>query len=340
MENGGDSLNYWFAAYDYRFFTLQDVYIFLSHRPPTGLLLLVNFLPAQYLGVSFWVGNLGYCLISILGVNYFLKILHLIFDGLIDNHRVRNKLMLLLLLPNATFWLSGVSKDTLVVNSVIIIVYCILARKYYSVKLVLSLLVITIIRPHILFLLILGIFVFQIQGFVRRGSGLFYLPMVVFFVIVGAPILQSFLGLTELSYESAESFAQERSRNLSRERISSAILISRNPFLAIPTFLFYPIISIRFGFVGFMASLDNSIILLNLFRSLILKKGLKSSPKIVDLKRSIFTFVLLGTYIFSQIMSNVGIILRQKVIFQMALYLLIGLVICENEFRKDRNISQ
>ncbi len=71
-QNGGDSLNYWFSAYGYRFFTFEDVVDTLVEHPSTGTLLLLNYSLSKYLGISYWVGNLIYSGVAVMGLNYFL----------------------------------------------------------------------------------------------------------------------------------------------------------------------------------------------------------------------------------------------------------------------------
>ncbi len=71
---GGDATNYWFITY-YDTSDLDDVLHLIKEGSATGYILLLNYIPAKTLNLTFFTGSIIYTVLGYMGFVYFYVIL-------------------------------------------------------------------------------------------------------------------------------------------------------------------------------------------------------------------------------------------------------------------------
>jgi hypothetical protein len=116
----------------------------------------LNYPFAVLLKLPFWVGHILYGIIGFIAVlQYYKLVKHLIGDtfyllGI-------NVLPLLLFMPNLHFWSAGISKETLCFYAITTILLNFHLKNYQSIGLYISISLLVGIRPHIAFMLLMGL---------------------------------------------------------------------------------------------------------------------------------------------------------------------------------------
>jgi hypothetical protein len=324
INSGGDATNYWFKTYGFRFYEFNDVMAEISSGSATGYVLLLNYIPAKVLGLSFLSGSILYTILGFCGFVYF----YMILKSKVFNIYALNRVKILglpifpglLFLPNLHFWSSGVGKDTILFFCIALFFYSSLRISKRFVGISISLILSFLIRPHI------TLFMFMAVGLGVAFDGKLKFYQKVFITLISVVVFISavnyilnFVQLENLDAESVERYSDTMSGNLQNERTTSSVDTSSFPYpLKIFTFLFRPLFFDASGVLGIVSSVENLILLLffiKIMRNKVLK-GFKSSSFII--KASGFLF-LMGALSFSLILGNLGIMLRQKTPFIMML---------------------
>jgi len=339
IKNGGDSTNYWFATYDYRFYDFEDVWGKVAKGSATGYLLLINYIPAKVIGLSFFSGSILYTVIGFLGFIYFYALIKSQIPNIYYLKKTKvfgvSIFPFMLFLPNLHFWSSGVGKDTL-------LFFCIALFFYSSIKasksvfgLIISIGLSFVIRPHITLFMImaLGLGV-TFDGRLKSYQKVIITTVFAFLFASAVNYVMNFVQLDSFDSETVGKYSDTRSSNLSNDRTSSSIDTSNYSYpLKVFTFLFRPLFFDANGILGLVASFENLFLLFFLIK--ILKnrflKGFNASTYLV--KASAFLFIM-GALSFSLILGNLGIMLRQKTPFIMMLIIFGFAIILSNKQNK------
>ena len=339
INSGGDATNYWFATYDFRFYNFDDVLDEISLGSVTGYMLLINYLPAKILGLSFFCGSMSYIVLGFMGFVYFYAIiktkLPYIYD--LNGSKIFGISIFpgLLFLPNLHFWSSGVGKDTLLFFCIGLFLYSSLriSKRFFGI--IVSIGLSFVIRPHMTLFMLMALGL----GVTFDGKLKSYQKALITFIFAGVFVsavnyVMNFVQLESLDVESIGEYSDEKSNNLSNERTTSSVNTSSYPYpLKVFTFLFRPLFFDANGILGLVASFENLVLLLFSIKILRNKflQGFKNSSYLV--KASGFLF-LMGALSFSLILGNLGIMLRQKTPFIMMLIIFGFSVIAINKQRK------
>lgn len=335
---GGDATNYWFLTYDFRFYDFDDVLALIKMGSATGNLLLINYIPAKVLGLSFLTGSIMYGTLGYMGFMLFYALIKENIPNIQDLRKVKiigiSIFPFLLFLPNIHFWSSGIGKDTILFFCIALFAYSLRNFKKRWIGVILSMVLSFLIRPHItLFLLVsFGI------GYLLDGRLKGYQKVIVFilFMVGLASIFNYvllFVKLENLEFETIEKFSSKSASNLS-EGSGSGIDVSGYPYpVKIFTFIYRPLFIDAPGVLGLLASVENFFLLLLTGKILMNKpfKGLKTAGYQV---KGLFIFLVLGAMAFSLILGNLGIMLRQKTPFIMALFIF-GYWVISNNIKKS-----
>jgi hypothetical protein len=311
----------------------------ISSGSATGYVLLLNYIPAKVLGLSFLSGSILYTILGFCGFVYF----YMILKSKVFNIYALNRVKILglpifpglLFLPNLHFWSSGVGKDTILFFCIALFFYSSLRISKRFVGISISLILSFLIRPHItLFMLMaVGLGVAFDEKTKSYQKVLITVISVVVFISAINYVL-NFVQLESLDTETVEIYSDTRASNLSNDRTTSSVNTSSYPYpLKVFTFLFRPLFFDASGVLGIVASVENLFLLLffiKILRNKVLK-GFKSSSFII--KASGFLF-LMGALSFSLILGNLGIMLRQKTPFIMMLIIFGYSIILINKRQK------
>ncbi|WP_417237043.1 hypothetical protein [Bizionia paragorgiae] len=312
---GGDSFGYFKVSEELSF---EEAFSLLRvNGAGTYGMYLLNVFPAKFMG--FFGLTMVYTLIGYIGVMcfYLVFITNIRFNSTIGSIKL---FPLIFFLPNLHFWSAGLGKDTVLFFCIALFVYGMQKPSKNLIKIVLALGLSYLIRPHITIFLIASFG----MGYVLDGNLKAYQKLlfggaflVAFFLLFDN--IMSFLKIEELDVESIDQFSESRVSNLSREHTGSAVDINGYPFpLKVFTFLYRPLFFDINGVLAVVASFEN-LLLLILSWKFIRLNPLKMFKRGNYMVKSLFIFVLIGSVTFSIILGNLGIMLRQKNMFILAL---------------------
>lgn len=310
---GGDANHYWHAPKQMSF---QYVWELVNDNPrPTQVMFFINQFFTNTLGMSFLSGMFLY---SMLGMLSFLFILKSVkeFIPRLDSLKTTKVFGMpiypyIFLLPNMHFWSVGVGKDTLLVLAVSLFIYSVFNLKKRFFALIISVLIAYFIRPHILLFLVAGFALAYVMSrrFPFYQKVLFSGIMLIAFLPLLNTVLE-FAKIDQFSTEHIDSFTASKSKALSVA--GSGVDLSSYPYpLKVLTFLFRPLFFDVNGIPAVIASVENLIqifLLIFFFKN----KGWYFILRSHYIIRGCFFYYIIGALAFAPIMSNLGIIIREK----------------------------
>lgn len=223
-------------------------------------------------------------------------------------------LTLILFFPNMHFWTASLGKGAPIFLGLMLFAYAIKNPKSRIVTLILGSFLIYFIRPHVFLFVAVGTVLGYMSGKEKISFGK---KLFIYISLIGGLVLvqDTILGVAGL--EGSEDvvgdftdFSDTRSDSLS-ESGSGVDMSNYSLPIKLFTFWFRPLFFDAPGILGLITSVENLMYLLLFFK--ILKKDfikfIKNSP--VSVKMSLVVFFL-SSFAMTFIMSNLGIIMRQK----------------------------
>ncbi len=243
-------------------------------------------------------------------------------------------LPLILFFPNMHFWTASLGKGAPIFLGLMMFAYAINKPKERFGLLILSSILIYYVRPHIFLFIAVGTLLGYMSGKEKIAfwkKALIYLIMIGGLFLVQDQIL-SIAGLEDSNniVGDFEDFSEDRADDLSRS--GSGVDMSSYPLpLKFFTFWFRPLFFDAPGLLGIITSVENFIYLLLFMK--ILKKDfyhfLKKSKIIVKLSITMF---LLSSFAMTFVMSNLGIIMRQKSMVMYFLFFVINYYLAQKKY--------
>jgi len=223
-------------------------------------------------------------------------------------------LTLILFLPNMHFWTASLGKGSLIFFGLMLFAYSITQFKERFLGLLISSILVFLIRPHIFLLVAVG----AVIGFlttndqVERRKKIMLCGILVLSILLLQEQILSVVKLNSSTdlWNDFVAFTTKRSAALddAGSGINMAGYSLPEKFF---TFWFRPLFFDAPGFLGIIVSIENLIYLL-LFRKIFkinFIKVIKGAP--VNVKMSLVLF-LMTSFAMTFVMSNLGIIIRQK----------------------------
>ena len=223
-------------------------------------------------------------------------------------------LTLILFFPNMHFWTASLGKGAPIFLGLMMFAYAIKNPKSRIIPLVIGSFLIYYIRPHVFMFVAVGTVLGYMSGKEKISFGK---KLFIYIALLGGLVLaqDAILGIAGLEgsedlTEDFGSFSETRSGALSTS--GSGVDMSNYPLpLKFFTFWFRPLFFDAPGILGLVTSVENLMYLLLFFK--IVKKDflkfVKDSP--IAVKMSLVVF-LLASFAMTFVMSNLGIIMRQK----------------------------
>lgn len=223
-------------------------------------------------------------------------------------------LTLILFFPNMHFWTASLGKGAPIFLGLMLFAYAIKNPKSRLVPLILGSLLIYYIRPHVFMFVAVGTVLGYMSGKekISFGKKLFiYVALIGGLILVQDTILEvAGLEGSEDLVEDFSDFSDTRSDSLSES--GSGVDMSNYPLpVKLFTFWFRPLFFDAPGILGFITSIENLMYLL-LFLKILKKdfiKFIKNSTVVVKMSLVVF---FLSSFAMTFVMSNLGIIMRQK----------------------------
>lgn len=251
-------------------------------------------------------------------------------------------LTLLLFLPNMHFWTASLGKGAPIFLALMMYAYAITNAKSRWILLTISSLIIYFIRPHVFLFVAVG----TVLGYMTGKEKIsFTRKLLIYIVMIGGLILakDAILGMAGLEgsedlISGFENFSEERAAELSKS--TSGVDMASYPLpLKLFTFWFRPLFFDAPGMLGLIVSVENLIYLLLFVK--ILKKDfirfLRKSP--ISVKMSLTVFFL-SSLALTFVMSNLGIIMRQKSMVMYFLFFVIFYYLAQKKYTRIMKIKR
>ena len=224
-------------------------------------------------------------------------------------------LTLLLFLPNMHFWTASLGKGAVIFLGLMMVAYAIKKPLDRWFLLSLGAFLVYMVRPHVMLFVMVGITFGYLRGREKVNPALKFL---VILLMIGFLAVASDTILKMVNLENSENLTQDfmSYSELQSERLSasSGSGVDMNNY-SLPfkffTFWFRPLFIDAPNFLGIITSFENLLYLFIFFKILNWRfvKFFRKAPYMV--KMSGVTF-LLATFALTFLMSNLGIIMRQK----------------------------
>jgi len=334
---GGDSTNYWFMTYDFRYFDFNDVLLLFQKGSATGSMLLLNYVPAKILGVSFLIGNIIYATVGFFGFVFFYAALKEIIPETAPLRRIKifrvSVFPFLFFLPNLHFWSAGISKDTLLFFCLGLFMYSILKVNGRLWGIALSIILSFLIRPHITLFLIAAFGIgFVIDGKLKTYQKIFiFFLFIIGFIFIFDYVLQ-FVQLENFEAETIEQYTSKRTVGLSVGS-GSGVDVSNYPYpVKVFTFLYRPLFIDAPNMLGILSSFENLILIIFTIK-IFSNRPLQAFRKGSAVLKGAVIFFLLGAASFPLILGNLGIMLRQKNMF-IPMLIIFGFWVFQSSYKR------
>jgi len=331
LFNASDSKNYYRNTQEYTgdwldLYGTSTTFIDFIAYPLTNMLNL----PYVIVMVIFaWIGYLGFIFTYLffrenipIQINLFMK-----WDFL----------TILLFLPNMHFWTSSLGKGSVIFLGIMMFVYALKAPKKRWLTLLLGSLIIYHVRPHVFMFMVVGAGLGFMSGNKRismaQKVGAFVAMIGLLILIQDKVLAVVNLGGSENVVEDFQDFTTTRSEGLSEDAGSGVDMASYPLPIKLFTFWFRPLFIDAPGLLGLIVSAENLLYLILAFK--IVKKDfisfLKKSPPLV---KTSFVVFFMTSLAMTFVMSNLGIIMRQKSMVMYFLFFVIYYYMAEKKYRK------
>ena len=224
-------------------------------------------------------------------------------------------LTLLLFLPNMHFWTASLGKGSMIFMGLMIFTYAVKFPQKRIFPLIIGGFFIYMVRPHVMLFVLVGVMVGILFGKGKTSIGIKLLVIVAslgFLVAASSSILAvAKLENSENVVDDFEEFTQASASRLESSADSGVSMSNYSLPLKLFTFWFRPLFIDSPGVVGQFSSVENLIYLL-LFAKIFNMRFVRfiiKAPYMVKMSAIVF---LLSSFALTFVMSNLGIIMRQK----------------------------
>lgn len=223
-------------------------------------------------------------------------------------------LTLLLFLPNMHFWTVSLGKGSLIFMGLMLFAYALRFPQKRIFALVLGGFLVYMIRPHVMLFVLVGVMFGILTGKSKFGGGIKILilaaSILFLFAAKGSILSVAKLQDSENVVQDFDQFALKQSGRL--ETSGSGVQMSNYPLpVKFFTFWFRPLFVDSPGVLGIFSSAENLIYLL-LFAKIANRRFLRFIIKAPYLVKTSFIIFLLTSFALTFVMSNLGIMMRQK----------------------------
>ena len=299
--------------------------------PGTSFIIALTKILTNIVGLNMFNTFLIFNMFGVLGIQFLLRVLLDIWpkSGNISSYMP----YFIILLPGQSFWSSALGKDGIAYLSISILLYGLHTHKYSY--LIVSILLMSLIRPHIALVMILStLVVFVVSRFHRKSSKYILLLFSIFSIYFGLLVALNFLGISGFSIANIFNFIESRESlemvGGSSYSIEGKIFIER-----MYSFMFAPLFFDAKNAAAIIFSLENLFILIFLIKYILfnLFSMLKKIRMPITFYSMVFSTVLI--VIMSITTTNIGIALRQKYMILPFLFVL-GAIAAKDYYIKSR----
>ena len=299
-----------------------------------------------------FIDFISYPFIEVLGFNYEMMMVLYAWFGYIgflyaylffrENIPIKVKvlnidfLVLVLFLPNMHFWTASLGKGAPIFMGLMMFAYAIKEPKSRLFTLILASIIIYYIRPHVFLFVAAGTVLGYMTG---KEKIAFWKKLLIYIGMIGSLVMvqDTILGVAGLDesenlVEGFEDFSEDRGGELAKSGSGVSMVDYPLP-VKLFTFWFRPLFFDAPGVLGLIVSVENLIYFLLFIKILNKKflKFLKKSPVTVKMSLTVF---FLASLAMSFVMSNLGIIMRQKSMVMYFLFFVIYYYLAEQKYER------
>ena len=224
-------------------------------------------------------------------------------------------LTLLLFLPNMHFWTASLGKGAVIFLGLMMVTYAMAKPKQRLFTLMIGSFLVYMVRPHVMLFVVVGIMVGYLTGKERISplTKVFITLVAVLFLILASDKILQIVNLenSENLTQDFLEFSELQSQRLSESAGSGVDMNNYSLPFKFFTFWFRPLFIDAPNFIGLIVSFEN-LLYLYIFSKVFNRtffRFLKQAPRMVKMAATTF---LLATFALTFLMSNLGIIMRQK----------------------------
>jgi hypothetical protein len=251
-------------------------------------------------------------------------------------------LTLILFFPNMHFWTASLGKGAPIFLGLMMFTYAIINPRGRMFLMICSSIITFYIRPHVFMFVAVGAVLGYMSGKEKIAT---WQKILVYIVLIGTLILVqdkilAVMGLqnSDNLIEDFQNASEERSENLSSA--GSGVDMSSYPLpFKLFTFWFRPLFIDAPNLLGLITSVENLLYLL-LFIKIVKKDFIKfliSAPALVKMSAVIFFMASLAM---TFIMSNLGIIMRQKSMVMYFIFFVIYYYLAEKKYKNYMKLKR
>jgi hypothetical protein len=252
-------------------------------------------------------------------------------------------LTVLLFLPNMHFWTVSFGKGSVIFMGLMLFTQAVRYPQRRMLTLILGAFFVYMVRPHVILFVLVGVMVGLLTG---RGKLTLGVKILILAVSIGFlyQASSSILAVAKLEksqniIDDFEQFSESRSTGLS-EKAGSGIAMNNYPLpFKFFTFWFRPLFVDAPNFLGIFSSLENLLYLI-LFLKICnwrFVKFIRQAPYMVKMSAIVF---LLTSFAMTFVMSNLGIIMRQKSMVMYFGFFVIYYFLAQKKFNKQFSQKQ
>lgn len=250
-------------------------------------------------------------------------------------------LTILLFLPNMHFWTVSLGKGSIIFMGLMIFTYAVKFPSKRIFLLILGGFFVYMVRPHVMLFMLVAVMAGLWFGKAKMSSGLKFL-MIIASVGFLAAASNSILAVANLEnsenvISDFEVFADARSVGLS-ESAGSGVAMTNYPLpVKLFTFWFRPLFVDSPGFLGIFSSFENLLYLI-LFAKICNKRFIRFFKNSVYMVKMSAIAFLLTSFAMTFVMSNLGIIMRQKSMVMYFAFFVIYYFLAQEAYDKQQRI--
>lgn len=329
LKNGGDANLYWFN----NSYSNNKIWLdFFNYG--SDFILFLNYPFVKILNFPILFGFILYSSVGFIAILQFYKLIQMwIGDSL--NLFGKNVLPLLLFMPNLHFWTSILGKEPIVFLLIVLILKAFFQKKYGSLKMIIALILLLIIRPHF-FLMI--VFSFSCVLIISEHWSL---KKKLSFSLITAVLLAFsfflFLKISKINYINWARIKRFNDFSLTSLKYSNSYIpmIEYNYFEKFFAFYFRPLFFDVHNVYGFFISIENLItLIIHLVILFLIIKNFKVL-KLDLLSKAIILYGFIAGLLFVQRYSDLGLIIRTKALIQPFIILALIKIVKEIQFNND-----
>jgi len=264
-------------------------------------------------------------LFGFIGFLYFIKLLPNNYKKLMGFYII----YLILLLPGFHFWTSALGKDSIFFMLLMMFFYSLKDYKRHFLLLIFSLTILSFIRPHMGFILMISIIIAILlkNPAKLKSSQVFLALMAIVTIILTLPFLISFLNIDQMEMnavnerlEAFSAYGAAQTDNMNSYVDVRSYSLPMKMF----AYLFRPLFFDAHSIMQLLASFENLFLLILLFLWLfsINLNIIKWYHQINDFYKIMFVYVIIAWVILSMGMYNLGLASRQKYMLLPILFIL------------------